>query len=198
MLKTDFWKNTSTWLLLRSKFYSNFDSMFCLHKVCIWQKGFSQLSLTWSVKWWVSLILWNNHSRDWINNFPRWTSKRILPKTLLEENYMKLRILFPFWLFLLRLHCWLAVSGERTAEWKQSALAGGRKGSNRCVWCLGESTTSDMKITRDEAISAHELNEILSYSLSLDSNISRDCSRGHINFYHLPMRAANPMSWDAD
>ena len=65
-----FLKNTSTWLLLRSKFYSEFDSMFCLHKVRILQKGFSQLSFTWSVKWWVSLKLWNNHSRDWINNFP--------------------------------------------------------------------------------------------------------------------------------
>ena len=65
-----FLKNTSTWLLLRSKFYSEFDSMFCLHKIRILQKGFSQLSFTWSVKWWVSLKLWNNHSRDWINNFP--------------------------------------------------------------------------------------------------------------------------------
>ena len=65
-----FLKNTSTWLLLRSKFYSEFDSMFCLHKIRILQKGFSQLSFIWSVKWWVSLKLWNNHSRDWINNFP--------------------------------------------------------------------------------------------------------------------------------
>ena len=65
-----FLKNTSTWLLQRSKFYSEFDSMFCLHKVRILQKGFSHLSLTWSVKWCVSLKLRNNHSRDWINNFP--------------------------------------------------------------------------------------------------------------------------------
>ena len=45
-----FLKNTSTWLLLSSKFYSEFNSMFCLHEVRILQKGFSRLSFTWSVK----------------------------------------------------------------------------------------------------------------------------------------------------
>ena len=57
----------------------------------------------------------------------------------------------------------------------------------------GEGTTGDIKITRDEAMSAHELNEIctsslqlLRYSLSLNWNISRDYSlRRHVNFYHL-------------
>ena len=48
-----FLKNTSAWLLLRSKFYSEYYSMFCLHKVRMLQKGFSQLTFTWSVKWWV-------------------------------------------------------------------------------------------------------------------------------------------------
>ena len=73
-----FLKKTSTWLLLRSKFYSEFDSMICLHKVRTLQKGFSQLSFKWSVKWWVSLKLWNNHSRDWINNFPAVRKSRAL------------------------------------------------------------------------------------------------------------------------
>ena len=43
---------------------------FSYHKVRMLQKGFSQLFFAWSVKWWVSPKLWNNHSRDWINNFP--------------------------------------------------------------------------------------------------------------------------------
>ena len=64
-------KNTSAWLLLTSKFYPESGSMFCYHKVRMLQKGFSQLFFAWSVKWCVSLKLWNNHSRDWINNFPR-------------------------------------------------------------------------------------------------------------------------------
>ena len=62
-------KNHSAWLLLRSKLYSESYSVFCLRKVRMLQKGFSQLSFIWSVKWQVSLKLWNNHSRDWINNF---------------------------------------------------------------------------------------------------------------------------------
>ena len=68
--KHRFEKNTSAWLLLTSKFFSEFDSMFSYHKVRMLQKGFSQLFFAWSVKWWVSLKLWNNHLRDWINNFP--------------------------------------------------------------------------------------------------------------------------------
>ena len=44
-------------------------------------------------------------------------------KILLDENYMNLKILLPFWLFLLWLHCWLADAAERTAEW-QLWLAG--------------------------------------------------------------------------
>ena len=66
--KHRFLKNTSAWLLPTSKFFSEFDSMFCYHKVRMLQKGFSQLFFAWSVKWWVSLKLWNNHLRDWINN----------------------------------------------------------------------------------------------------------------------------------
>ena len=117
-------------------------------------------------------------------------------KILLEKTYMKMKILLSFWLFLLRLQCWLTDAAERTAEWKQSALAG-RKWSTKygCIRCYdgGEGTTGDIKITRDEAMSAHELNEIctsslqlLRYSLSLNWNISRDYSlRRHVNFYHL-------------
>ena len=52
--KHPFLKNTSAWLLLKSKF--------CYHKVRILQK--------YSVKWWVSLKLWNNHLRDCIHNSP--------------------------------------------------------------------------------------------------------------------------------
>ena len=53
----------------------------------------------------------------------------------------------------------------KTAEWKQSALAG-MKWSTKygCIWCYGgEGTTSDIKITKDEAMSAHELNEICTF-----------------------------------
>ena len=67
--KHRFLKNTYLWLLLTSKSFSEFDSMFCYHEVRRLKKGFSQLFFVWSVKWWVSLKLWNNHSRDWINNF---------------------------------------------------------------------------------------------------------------------------------
>ena len=70
-VKHPFLKNTSAWPLLTSKFYSEFDFMFCYHKVCMLQKEFSQLFFAWSEKWWVWLKLWNNHSRDWINNFPK-------------------------------------------------------------------------------------------------------------------------------
>ena len=65
-----FLKSISARLVLTSKFFFEFDSMFCYHKFRMLQKGFSQLFFAWSVKWWVSLKLWNNHSRDWINNFP--------------------------------------------------------------------------------------------------------------------------------
>ena len=56
-----FLKNTFAWLLLN-----------LIHVLLPQssQKGFSQLFFAWPVKWWVSLKLWNNHSRDWINNFP--------------------------------------------------------------------------------------------------------------------------------
>ena len=70
--KHRFLKNTYLWLLLTSKSFSEFDSMFCYHEVRLLKKGFSQLFFVWSVKWWVSLKLWNNYSRDWINNFPKW------------------------------------------------------------------------------------------------------------------------------
>ena len=36
-----FLKNTFAWLLRKSKLYSNFDSMFCLHKVRMLEKGVS-------------------------------------------------------------------------------------------------------------------------------------------------------------
>ena len=65
-----FLKNTSTRMLLTPKFFSEFDCMFCYHKVRILQKGFSHLLFAWSVKRWISLKWWNNHSRDWITNFP--------------------------------------------------------------------------------------------------------------------------------
>ena len=64
--KHRFLKKISAWLLLTSKFFSQFNSMFCYHKFRMLQKGFSLLFFAWSVKWWVSL----NHPRDWINNFP--------------------------------------------------------------------------------------------------------------------------------
>ena len=43
---------------------------YVLFKVRMLQKGFSKFSFTWSVKWRLLLKSWNNHSRDWINNFP--------------------------------------------------------------------------------------------------------------------------------
>ena len=45
-----FLKNHSAWLLLRSKLYFESYSVLCLRKVRMLQKGFSQLSVKWSVK----------------------------------------------------------------------------------------------------------------------------------------------------
>ena len=49
-VKHPFLKNTSAWLLLTLKFYSEFDSMFCYHKVRMLQKGFAKVFFAWSVK----------------------------------------------------------------------------------------------------------------------------------------------------
>ena len=45
-----------------------------MHVAEHWEGIFPVLSFAWSLKWRVSLKLWNNHSRDWINNFPGKTS----------------------------------------------------------------------------------------------------------------------------
>ena len=123
---------------------------------------------------------------------------------MVEENYMEMKILLPFWLFLVRLHCCLVDAAERTTENNELWLAENE------VWIrMRIGTTSNIKITRDEAISAHELNEIcaflllttfLRYSLSLNPNINRDCSRRHVNFYHLlPWEhQLILMSWNVD
>ena len=66
--------------------------------------------------------------------------------------------------------------------------------------CLGEGTTSDIKITRDEAISAYELNEICAFLLLTTFKELSFCQTKHQheeiaaedNFYH--ERAANPKS----
>ena len=66
----------------------------------------------------------------------------------------------------------------------------------------GEGTTSDIKITRDEAISAHELNEtcaflrLLRYPLFLSTQISEDQRLQQKTCQFLPssMGKANPMS----
>ena len=66
--------------------------------------------------------------------------------------------------------------------------------------CLGEGTTSDIKITRDEAISAYELNEICAFLLLTTFKELSFCQPKHQheeiaaedNFYH--ERAANPKS----
>ena len=73
--KNPFLKNTSAWLLLKSKF--------CSYKLRMLQK--------WSVKCLVSLKLWNNLSIVWINNFSTiwWTYNLIsVPQItgLLLEN----------------------------------------------------------------------------------------------------------------
>ena len=95
-----FLKNISEWMLLTSKFFSEFYSMFCYHKFRMLQKGFSHLFFAWSVKWWVSLKLWNNHARDWINNFPvqsiLWRAKghantKLKNNTKLKKNNTKLK-----------------------------------------------------------------------------------------------------------
>ena len=132
-------------------------------------------------------------------------------KILLEKTYMKMKILLSFWLFLLRLQCWLTDAAERTAEWKQSALAG-RKWSTKygCIRCYdgGEGTTGDIKITRDEAMSAHELNEICAFLLLTTLKV---LSFSQLKYQQrlqpkktcqfLPSsirRAANRMSWNVD
>ena len=48
--KHPFLKSTSEWLLLTSKFYSEFDSMFSYHKVRMLPKEVFQLFFAWSVK----------------------------------------------------------------------------------------------------------------------------------------------------
>ena len=116
-----------------------------------------------------------------------------------KGTYMKMKMLLPFWLFLLRLHSWLTDGAERTAEWKQSAISFGWQEMkyNGCIRCYdgGECTTSDIKITRDEAMSAQELNKICAFFLLMtfkilsfsQLKISRDYSlRRHVNFYNLP------------
>ena len=99
--KHRFLKNISAWLLLTSKFFSEFDSiMFCYHNFHMLQKGFSQLFFAWSIKLWVSLKLWNNHSRDWINNFPWimrsvwWRGSFVFPMMQIKviNNWVKLII----------------------------------------------------------------------------------------------------------
>ena len=67
------------WLLLTSRLYSEFDSCSVTIKFACCRRENKlqnvalgkQLFLAWSVKWWVSLKFWNNHSRDWIKNFPQ-------------------------------------------------------------------------------------------------------------------------------
>ena len=58
-----------------------------------------------------------------------------------------------------------------------------------------EGTISYIKITRVEAMSAHKFNEICAFllfmtlkvlSFSQLVNVSRDCSRRHVNFYQIP------------
>ena len=79
---------------------------------------------------------------------------------MVEENYMEMKILLPFWLFLVRLHCCLVDAAERTTENNELWLAENE------VWIrMRIGTTSNIKITRDEAISAHELNEICAFLL---------------------------------
>ena len=69
----------------------------------------------------------------------------------------------------------------------------------------GEGTTSDIKITRDEAISAHELNKICAFlllttfkvaTLFFSTEISADQRLQQKTCQFLPssIRAANPMS----
>ena len=88
-----FLKNISAWLLLTSKFFSEFNSMFCYHKFRMLQKGFSLLFFAWSVKWWVSL----NHPRDWINNFPGIREEN----HSLQRNHSAIYIFPVYWRLLL-------------------------------------------------------------------------------------------------
>ena len=77
-----FLQNISARLVLTSKFFFEFDSMFCYHKFRMLQKGFSRLFFAWFVKWWVWLKLWTNHSRDWINNFPWFFTSTVLKEMI--------------------------------------------------------------------------------------------------------------------
>ena len=92
-------------------------------------------------------------------------------------------------------------------EKNQLCLAGNEV-ATKCV-CVrryeGEGTTSDIKITRDEAVSAHELNEICAFlllttfkvaTLFLSTQLSADQRLQQKTCQFLPssVRAANPMS----
>ena len=99
--KHRFLKNISAWLLVTSNFFSKYDSIvFCYENFRMLQKGFSQLFFAWSIKLWVSLKLWNNHSRDWINNFPWimrsvwWRGSFVFPMMQIKviNNWVKLII----------------------------------------------------------------------------------------------------------
>ena len=125
----------------------------------------------------------------------------------LEENYMKKKILLPFWLFLLRLHCWLADAAERTVGNNQFWLAGNEVQSMDAYDAL-EAKTSQVILKqpgmkqwvltgRMKFVASSSL-QPLRYSLPLNSNVSRDCSRIHVNFYHLPWEHLILMSWNVD
>ena len=93
-------------------------------------------------------------------------------------------------------------------EKNQLCLAG-NEAATKCV-CVrryeGEGTTSDIKITRDEAVSAHELNKICAFlllttsfkvaALFFSTEISADQRLQQKTCQFLPssIRAANPMS----
>ena len=77
--------------------------------------------------------------------------------------------------------------------------------THKAVSAFHKGTKSDIKITRDEAISAHELNEICAFlllatfkvaTLFLSTQISADqrLQQKTCQFLQSSMRAANPMS----
>ena len=50
-------------------FWMNLIYVLTINFACC-RRNFRSYFFAWSVKWWVSLKLWSNHWRDWINNFP--------------------------------------------------------------------------------------------------------------------------------
>ena len=122
---------------------------------------------------------------------------------------MKMKILLPFWLFFTTVAQLTNRCSWKDNRMKTISFGWQEMKYNGCVRCYdgGKCTTSDINITRDEAMTAHELNEICTFLplttfkiLSFSQlKISREYSLRRHQFLPSSMRrAANRMSWNVE